>query len=37
MLKNKPKAIEWIDNSFLSDDMKTVYKDTLETRYGQLV
>lgn len=26
MLKNKSKAITWIDNSFLSDDMKTAYK-----------
>jgi len=36
MFKNKPKAIKWIDNSFLSDDMKTAYKDILETRYERL-
>lgn len=36
MLKNKSKAIKWIDNSFLSDDMKTAYKGILETRYERL-
>ncbi|TYP97454.1 serine/threonine-protein kinase HipA [Tenacibaculum adriaticum] len=36
VLKNKPKAIKWIDNSFLSDDMKAAYKDILETRYERL-
>jgi serine/threonine-protein kinase HipA len=34
--KNKPKAIEWIDNSFISEDMKTNYKEILEQRYNQL-
>lgn len=37
MLKNKSKAITWIDNSFLSDDMKTAYKGILETRYERLI
>ncbi len=36
MIKYKPKAIEWIDKSFLSDDMKKAYKNVLETRYEQL-
>lgn len=36
MLKNKSKAIKWIDNSFLSDDIKTAYKGILETRYERL-
>ncbi len=36
MFKNKPKAIKWIGNSFLSDDMKAAYKDILEIRYKRL-
>ncbi len=36
MIKYKPKAIEWIDKSFLSDDMKEAYIKLLETRYEQL-
>lgn len=36
MFKNKPKAIQWIDNSFLSDEMKAAYKDVLKRRYEQL-
>ncbi len=35
-LKNKVRAIKWIDNSFLSGEMKTAYKDTLESKYKQL-
>ena len=35
-LRYKPKAMEWIDNSFLSDKMKTAYKQTLEKRYEQM-
>jgi serine/threonine-protein kinase HipA len=31
--KNKPKAIKWIDNSFLSSDYKQKYKTLLEERY----
>ncbi len=36
MVKNKAKAIEWIDKSFLSDRMKIAYKEVLESRYLQL-
>lgn len=36
MVKNKSKAFDWIDRSFLSDDMKTAYKTLLEERYNQL-
>jgi serine/threonine-protein kinase HipA len=35
-VKNKPKATRWIEKSFLSDGMKTEYKDLLESRYSQL-
>ncbi|MBU1369030.1 MAG: HipA domain-containing protein [Bacteroidetes bacterium] len=34
--KNTPKAIEWIDQSFLSKEMKSAYKELLEKRYTQL-
>jgi len=37
MIKNKPKAIEWIDKSFLTDDMKIAYKKVLESRYRRLI
>ncbi len=37
MVKNKPKAIEWIDKSFLSSDMKTAYKEVLNSRYKKLM
>lgn len=36
MIKNKSKAFDWIDRSFLSKDMKTAYKDLLEEKYNQL-
>lgn len=36
MLKNKSKAIEWTNKSFLSPDMKTMYIEVLEKRYGLL-
>jgi serine/threonine-protein kinase HipA len=36
MLKNKPKAIDWIDQSFLSEVMKVAYKDVAEIKYNQL-
>jgi serine/threonine-protein kinase HipA len=36
MIKNKPKALNWIDRSFLSLDMKTEYRVLLEQRYRQL-
>jgi serine/threonine-protein kinase HipA len=34
--KNKPRAIELINVSFLSDEMKTAYHDLLELRYSQM-
>ncbi len=34
--RNTPKAIEWIDRSFLSEDMMDVYKEVLEERYKRL-
>lgn len=36
MVKNKAKAIGWIDQSFLSNEMKNAYKEVLETKYTQL-
>ncbi|MBR9860017.1 HipA domain-containing protein [bacterium] len=36
MITNRPKAEEWIDRSFLSQEMKDAYKEILETRYRQL-
>jgi len=36
LLKNKPKAFSWIDQSFLSEDMKIVYKEVLSERYDKL-
>jgi len=36
IIKNKSRAFDWIDQSFLSDDMKTAYKEVLERRYWQL-
>lgn len=36
MIKNKTRAFDWIDRSFLSKDMKTAYKEVLEERYRQL-
>jgi serine/threonine-protein kinase HipA len=36
MTRNKVKAFQWIDNSFLSDEMKDAYKQLLEYRYAQL-
>ena len=34
--KSTPKAIQWIDRSFLSADMITAYKKVVEKRLGQL-
>lgn len=34
--KNKPIAIQWINNSFLSDEFKEKYKTLLEERYHTL-
>jgi serine/threonine-protein kinase HipA len=36
LLKNKSKAIEWINNSFLSDEYKEKYITLLEERYSRL-
>jgi len=36
LVANKPKAFEWIEKSFLSDDMKSEYIKVLESRYMQL-
>lgn len=36
MLKNKTKAMDLIDQSFLSDKMKVSYKEVLEAKYVQL-
>ena len=37
MIKNKPMAMKWIDDSFLSNAMKAAYKDILKTRYERLL
>ena len=36
MLKNKSKAIELLDKSFLSNEMTTAYKAVLDAKYKQL-
>ena len=36
MVRYKSKAYEWIDQSFLSRDMKNAYKSILHKRYSQL-
>ncbi len=36
MLKNKTKALDWIDQSFLSEEMKIAYKEVAEIKYNQL-
>lgn len=36
MIRNKSKAHDWIDRSFLSKEMKTAYKELLEERYTRL-
>lgn len=36
MIKNKSKALDWVDRSFLSKHMKKAYKDLLEEKYNQL-
>lgn len=36
MIKNKSRALHWIDHSFLSIDMKTAYIEVIEGRYKQL-
>jgi serine/threonine-protein kinase HipA len=36
MIKNKPKALHWINYSFLSKGMKLAYLKLLDERYAQL-
>jgi serine/threonine-protein kinase HipA len=36
MIKNKSSALDWIDRSFLSNEMKTAYNEVFEGRYEQL-
>jgi serine/threonine-protein kinase HipA len=36
MMKNKSKAFDWIDRSFLSKNMKKAYKGLLQEKYNQL-
>ncbi|MCX6308233.1 MAG: HipA domain-containing protein, partial [Bacteroidia bacterium] len=36
MTKYRPSALEWIDKSFLSDEMKNAYKLVLKNKYEQL-
>jgi serine/threonine-protein kinase HipA len=33
---NTPQAIQWLDRSFLSDDMIHAYKEVLEERFNRL-
>ncbi len=37
IIKNKPKALQWIEQSFLSEEMKRAYVDILGKRYQQLI
>lgn len=36
MVKNRSKALAWIEQSFLSDKMKIAYQEVLEKRYRQI-
>jgi len=36
MTKNKPKAIYWINQYFLSPEIKSGYTNLLEERFNQL-
>lgn len=36
MMKFRPNALEWIDKSFLSEEMKNEYKNVLKNRFEQL-
>ncbi len=36
MFRNKLKAVEWLNKSFLSDEMKESYRDLLESRYDKV-
>ncbi|WP_317166399.1 HipA domain-containing protein [Yeosuana marina] len=37
MIENKPKAMAWIETSFLSKEMKAAYKELLTSRYERLM
>ena len=36
MISNRHKAMEWIDQSFLSAELKMAYKKVVHNRYAQL-
>jgi serine/threonine-protein kinase HipA len=36
MIKFRPSAMQWIDKSFLSDEMKNAYKLVLKNKYEQM-
>ena len=36
ILKNRSNAFHWIDRSFLSEEMKSAYKEVMAERYGRL-
>jgi serine/threonine-protein kinase HipA len=36
MISNRHKAMEWIDQSFLSAELKTAYKKVIDNKYAQL-
>ncbi len=36
LFKNKSKALQWIEQSFLSEEMKRAYVNIGDKRYGQL-
>jgi len=36
MISNRHKAMEWIDQSFLSSELKMAYKKVVQNRYAQL-
>lgn len=37
LFKNKSNALQWVEKSFLSEEMKRAYVDILDKRYEQLV
>lgn len=36
MIQNKPNVVEWLNKSFLSNEMKESYRELLENRYDKL-
>jgi len=36
MIKNKQKACDWIEQSFLTEELKTAYKEVIQNRFAQL-